>query len=170
MQLSVPATVAACTDPVSNDPAACEASTMTQGMSVDLLNSAASNQPTTAFVAFDLAAVPRGATVLTAQLRLTATDQVNAESPDQTGEVWPTTPFSTASLATEQPSLTGAEPIGADQGSVAISETVTWSLDVGSVAPGGTVYFAIVPTTEQGADYWNHEGLQPPELVVTWLE
>lgn len=161
------ATLAACTDPVNNDPAGCELSTETQGMSVDLENSGAMGAPTTAFVAFVPDDELATATVLSAEVRLTATDEANAESTTQSGELWLTESFTLDSLALGQPALLGRGPIAPDQGAVVTSEEVTWELDPADVDTSSTVFVAVVPTTVEGVDYWNSDGVHPPVLRLT---
>ncbi len=162
--VEIVSTLAACTDPVANDPAACELSTETQGMSVDTENSGAMGAPTTAFVAFEVTDELAAATILSADVRLTATDDPNSESMTQSGELWLTEAFTLASLATGQPALLGDGPIAPDQGTVVTSETVTWDLEPSDLDLSATVFIAVVPTTPEGVDYWNSEGDQPPRL------
>lgn len=160
------ASVAACTDGLANDPAACELSTLTQGMSVDASNNGTMLEATTAFVAFELSEVPLGSELLSAELRLTTTDEVNAESMTQTGEIWQTAAFTLESLSTAQPMLVGDAALAADQGGAASSELVVWTLPVGEIDLGGSLYLAVVPTTVEGVDYWNAMGAAPPELAL----
>ncbi len=162
----VPASVAACTDPVANDPAACELSTLTQGMSVDASNNGTKLEATTAFVAFELPEGPAGSELLSVELHLTTTDEVNAESMTQTGEIWQTTAFTEVSLSMGQPMLVGDMALAADQGGAASSELVVWTLPVGEIDLGGSLYLAVVPTTVEGVDYWNAMGAAPPELAL----
>lgn len=162
----VAASVAACTDPIENDPAACELSTLTQGMSVDASNNGAMGGATTAYVAFDLSEVPAGSLLLSAELRLTTTDEVNAESTTQTGEIWRTEMFTEGSLAMGQPALLGDMPIAPDQGGAASSELVVWVLPVSDVDLAETLYLAVLATTVEGVDYWNALGMAPPQLVL----
>lgn len=160
------ASVAECTDPVANDPAACELSTLTQGMSVDASNNGTELSATTAFVAFELTQGPAGSELLSAELRLTATDEPNAESMTQTGEIWQTTEFTEASLSMGQPMLVGDMPLAADQGGVAASELVVWTLPIAEIDLSGSLFLAVVPTTVEGVDYWNAMGAAPPELAL----
>jgi hypothetical protein len=162
----VAASVAACTDPIANDPAACELSTGTQGMSVDAINDGAMGSSTTAYVAFNLSVLPADAELLSAELRLTATDEPHAESMTQTGEVWRTAAFGLESLAVGQPPLVGDMAISADQGGVASSELVVWVLPITQLDLGETLYLAVLPTTSEGVDYWNAMGIAPPLLVL----
>ena len=157
-------TLAACTDPINNDPAACEQSTQTQGMSVDAMNDGAMNAATTGFVAFEFEDGLATATLLDAEVRLTATDDPNAESMTQSGELWLTEAFTLATLAVGQPALLGGAPIAADQGAVLTSEEITWAIDPSDIDLGAPLYIAVVPTTPEGVDYWNSEGVHPPVL------
>lgn len=166
MTVLVAASVAACTDPVANDPAACELSTGTQGMSVDGSNDGAMGEGTTAYVAFDLTTVPPGSQLLSAELRLTATDDPNAESMTQTGEIWQTVAFTEESLSMGQPIIVGDMALAADQGGVAVSELVVWTLPITEIDLSATLYLAVVATTVEGVDYWNALGMAPPELVL----
>lgn len=170
LSLIVMASVAACTDGLANDPAACELSTLTQGMSVDASNNGTKLEATTAFVAFELSEVPPGSELLSAQLRLTTTDEPNAESMTQTGEIWQTTAFTLESLSTAQPALVGDAALAADLGGAAASELVVWTLPVAEIDLGATLYLAIVPTTIEGVDYWNNMGAAPPELALEFNE
>lgn len=162
--IEIISTLAACTDPINNDPAACEQSTLTQGMSVDAVNNGAMNAATTAFVAFEFDDELAGEILASAEVRLTATDEANAESTTQSGELWLSEAFSLASLAVAQPSLLGKGPIAPDQGGVMTSEEITWTLEPSDVDLGATLYIAVVPTTPEGVDYWNSEGTHPPVL------
>lgn len=162
--LEITSTLAACTDPTSNSPATCEQSTQTQGMSIDTANSALMNAPTTGFIAFEIDGGLAGATVLSAELRLTATDDINAASTAQSGEVWRCQPFTLASLSAGQPPLLGEDPVAMDQGAVATSEEVTWDIDPADIDLTSTFHIAVVPTSPLGVDYWNSEGMHPPVL------
>lgn len=122
------------------------------------------NAASTSFVAFAIDDGLAGATVLDAEVRLTATDEVNAESTTQSGELWLTEPFTLATLSVGQPTLLGGGPIAPDQGAVVTSEEVTWPLDPSDVDLDSTIYIAVVPTTIEGVDYWNSEGTHPPVL------
>lgn len=135
-------------------------------MSVDASNNAAALEATTAFVAFELAELPAGPELLSAQLRLTTTDELNAESMTQTGEIWQTTAFSEASLLMGQPTMVGDAALAADLGGAAASELVVWELPVAEIDLSATLYLAVVPTTAEGIDYWNASGSAPPELVL----
>ncbi len=164
--LVVSASVAACTDPVANDPAACELSTLTQGLSVDASNEALMLSATTAFVAFELPQGPAGSELLGVELRLTTTDEGSAASMTQTGEVWKTAAFTEQSLSMAQPMLVGDMPLATDQGDAAASEMVVWTLPIAEIDLGVALYLAVVPTTGDGVDYWNTMGAEPPELAL----
>ncbi len=167
--IEVSASIAACTDPLSNDPLACETSTATTGFSVDLVNDALMQEPTTAFLAFETGAVPPGAQLLSAVLVLSTTDQSSAESMNQTGEVWRTEPFTLESLSGGQPELSGLGAIAADQGGVAVSQLVEWDLPLSDDDLLSTLHLAIVPTSALGVDYWNAAGGVPPALLLEVL-
>lgn len=139
-------------------------------MSVDGSNTGAMTAATTAYVAFDLTDVPSGSELLSAELRLTTTDDPNAESLTQTGEVWQTVAFTEASLSMGQPIIIGDMALAADQGGVGVSELVVWTLPLTVIDLSATLYLAVVPTTVEGVDYWNAMGTAPPQLVLELSE
>src|SRR5690606_32983026 len=163
MVLSYPATLAECNDPVNLDPEACElGSDPSMGALVVDLDDAGIG-PIHAFLRFDFddALVP--ADVITVTLRMVATDLSNAPS---SGEVYRVEPFELMDLYAIQPATVGSV-LAPDQGTVVENDVVEWPLPPDLLSGGETsLYLGVLPLSTNGTDYWNLDGLAPPELII----
>lgn len=161
--LSYQAALAECNDPITLDPDACElVSDPPMGaMTVDLADGGVG--PMNAYLRFDLddAFVPD--LVVSVRLRLVATDLTSATT---SGEVYSVEPFVLMDLFSLQPAAIGAA-LAPDQGPVAASDVVEWTLPPDLFALGElSVYLGVLPISSDGVDYWNLDGVEPPQLIV----
>ena len=158
------AAIALCTDPVMLDPDACEGATGPNHMRVDTQFTELGNEPATAWLRFDVddTVVVTGSTTVT--LQLVVGDTPDGDS-NASGEVWEVEPFTAADLSNTQPATVGAV-LGDDLGAVTFGETVQWSLPSTLIAPGESVYLGVLPVSNNGVDYWNANGDEPPRLII----
>lgn len=161
--LIYPAALAECNDPVDLDPDVCElGGNPPMGTLVVDLDTAGVG-PIHGYLRFDLddAVVPD--TVVSVTLRLVASDVSMSPS---SGEVYRVEPFGLMDLYAVQPSPIGAV-LAPDQGAVAPNDVVEWSLPPDVLSLGEpSLHLGILPLSTDGIDYWNLDGLVPPELVI----
>lgn len=161
------AAVADCVDAVLPDPDVCETQAGFGNMDVDLLESS-TGHPDYAFLRFDLDGTLAGRTVVGVTLRLVVTDHVDADS-DNSGEIWPVTPFDRSDLFSTVPTQVGSSPVGLSQGAVVQNQTVEWSLPSSLVAANESTHLGVFPLTNQGVNYWNAQnGTIPPRLIIDY--
>lgn len=167
-QLVEPAELALCAYPDNPDPAPaqCEASAGTDAFTVDLAENASGLGQAHGYLAFAIGPEPADATVTALVLRVHTSDAVNAFT-DHAGEVWRVESFDEASLAVATPAPIGADPLAADIGAVAVSSVAQWSLPSDILVADAMLYLAIVPLSENGADYLDAASASPPTLEAT---
>jgi hypothetical protein len=100
-------------------------------------------------------------------LRLTATNNPKAPS-TQSGEIWEVESFTLTSLNTTVPAKIGNTAISPNQGAVALNQVVNWSLPNGIVSANQSVYLGLYPISSDGVNYWNTDGVAPPELIIEY--
>ena len=161
-QFEIPPSIAVCTDPAELDPDLCAEEDGPHSLNVDLDDAGLDGQPATAWILFELPDELLELDVQTVVLRLVVTDDDKADAPN-TGEVWQTGSFDAVSLTTSQPSLTTL--VGDDGGPVTQGDVVEWSLGPG-VASSSSLFLAVAPTDDDGVNYWNADGPEPPVLVI----
>ena len=158
------ATIAVCTDPEMLDPALCEQEAGANHMRVDTGFSLLDDEPTTVWLRFDLddAFMVTDSTTVTLRLVVGSTPDGDSRS---TGELWEVEPFDLADLSSTQPGRVG-DRLGDDLGTANTGETIQWPLPTALVTPGGSVYLAVTPVSDDGVDYWNADGDEPPVLTI----
>jgi hypothetical protein len=166
------ATVADCTSTQTPDPDLCKTYTYDVGMSVDQANSdyavdGGADEPTVAYLRFELDNTFAGATVTSVTLTLTTTSNVDSQS-NSSGEVWAVPCFTRTDLFNAAPGKSGSSALAGSQGAVVPSQTVNWSLPVGSVSAGQPACFGVFPTSSNGVDYYNNDGTTPPSLTIDY--
>jgi hypothetical protein len=96
------------------------------------------------------------------------TTNANGADSNQSGEVWQLEPFTDQSLGLELPERVGASPLSPDRGPVARNATVEWVLPLAVLDGSGAVYLGVFATTNDGVDYYSHQGALPPRLVLSY--
>jgi hypothetical protein len=157
------ASIAECIDPGDPDPARCRAVNGAQQLVVDIRDST-TTRPWRGFVRFDTDDQLVGRVVTAVTLRVTATSDAKAPGPSS-GEIFRSSPFDLSTLATTTPTRVGS-PIAPSQGAVLRLEPVEWPLPVGIVAASSPVFLEINPLDDDGVNYWNSDGANPPELII----
>ncbi|MBV1860519.1 MAG: hypothetical protein KUG77_19055 [Nannocystaceae bacterium] len=156
------ATYAGCAGP-STPPADCEGFAGPGRVDVDALDGDTSER-STGYLIFNLSGVPTGATVLAAQVELTAADSGDAGS-DAAGRIVAVEPFTAAELGQRLPApLPTSTPADAP-GSVALGQTVVWDLDP-SLISGEMLHLSIEPGSVDSVQYWSTTGAVPPRLLL----
>jgi hypothetical protein len=158
------ATVAACIDPAAPNPSLCTSIKGPAQLVVDMLD-ATTMQPWDAFVRFDLDAAFAGRTIQMVRLELTATDDKLAAS-GNSGTLYQVDPFALADLSLAEPKKVGTTALAPSQGAVAALQVVMWPVPASLAAPNGSVYLELETTSQDGVNYWNLAGPNPPRLVV----
>ena len=161
-RFEVPPSIAVCTDPAELDPDLCAEEDGPHSLNVDLDDAGLGGEAATAWLRFELPEEVLEADVETVVLRLVVTDDDKADAPG-TGQVWLTGSFDAASLTTAQPTLTTL--VGGDGGPVEQGDVVEWSLDP-AVATSSSVFVAVAPTHDDGVNYWDAQGMEPPVLII----
>ena len=158
------ATVAECVDPAAPNPDTCKMIKGQDQLVVDLLD-ATTMQPWDVFIRFDLDSAFGMATVQKLTLELTVTDDNLAPS-GNSGVVWQVAPFTKMDLYTKEPAKIGMMPISGSQGAITKLEVVHFPLPAMLAAPNGSVYLGMTTPSQDGANYWNLAGPNPPRLLV----
>lgn len=159
------ATFAGCNSDMNLDIVACEMIVGGGGiMNIDGVTT--QNTITRGFVRFDLDGALSGKTIDSVRLRLVTADVSNAQS-EMSGAIWEVAPFTKASLGMAQPAELGTA-VALDLGAVVPSHEYLWELPAKLVAPNKPVYLGIRTAAENGVDYWNDHGVDPPRLIVDY--
>jgi hypothetical protein len=123
-------------------------------------------QPWYAFVRFDLDGAIASMKVERVTLRVVATSNSKSAGPN-TGDVWRVSAFTLQSLQLNQlPSKQGTSKLAGTQGAVKPLDVVEWPLSPSLVQPDQPVYLGIYLTTSDGVNYWNTDGVEPPQLII----
>lgn len=167
-EVTYTAAVADCVRPTMPNPDTCETEVGAGTMTVDTeYDPPIDLTPRHSYLRFDLDGTLAGKTIDGATLRVRVTAISGAES-NQTGELWQVQPFTRNDLFVSTPSAVGSSPIADDQGPVALSELVSFSVPTSLISPNGSVYLGLLPLTTNGVDYYNANGAEPPVLVVDY--
>jgi hypothetical protein len=161
VQLELSATIAECTDPVQLDPPACAASD-SPSISVDAVDSAFANQPTSGWLQFEVPEALSTLRVTSVRLQLVVTDHGSADG-DAAGEVWSVQPFDLETLTEVQP--TSIERLAESFGPVTQGDVVEWHLPASAVATS-SVHLGVIAVSTDGVNYWNNDGPIPPVLLI----
>jgi hypothetical protein len=148
------------------DPAACEQSSGFAQMTIDA-DDTNLTAVLSAYLRFDLDGALAGKTIDAVKLRLVVTTASNANS-DHSGEIWQVEPFAESDLAMALPAQVGVMAISADQGSVALGQTLEWALPASFVAPDAPVFLGIFTSSGNGVKYWTKNGPAPPRLIIDY--
>ena len=159
------ATVAECIDPATPDPTECTTIKGPDQLVVDMLD-ANTKQPWDAFVRFDLDGAIAGRTIDLVRLELTATTDSLAPS-GNSGELFQVQPFTRMELFGTEPMKVSTTPLAGSQGAVTNLQVVTWPVPTMLVAASGSVYLELESTSQDGVNYWNLAGPNPPRLLVS---
>lgn len=158
------ASVADCVDPLAPNPDACGALNGAAQLVVDMRDSMTLH-PWEGFVRFDLDGQLAGRVVTSLKLRMVATDDDKAPGTN-TGRIWQVGAFTRAELFGGVPSRIGTVPLAGSQGALSKLEVVDWTLPVSLATANGHVYLSVDSTSDDGVNYWNLTGPNPPRLVV----
>ena len=90
------------------------------------------------YLRFDFDGALAGAEVLEVALEITVSD-VASSNGDSSGQLWEVEPFTRDDLFVGPPPKAGTAPLAGDQGSVDLSETVTFALPTSSVIAGSSL-------------------------------
>lgn len=157
------ATVAECVDPLDPSPSVCKAINGDDQLVVDHRDTGTAD-PWNAYVRFNLDAAIAGHTVTQVVLRLTATDDPKAPG-STAGTVYVVEAFTALSLEGTTPADLGA-PIAMSPGPVDLGAQLDWSLPIATVTAGAPVYLGISSASDDGVNYWNLAGPEPPRLII----
>jgi len=163
MHIEYMAVVADCINPATPDPDGCIAANGAGQLVVDSNDSTTMN-PWQGYVKFDVDGMIAGRTVMAVHLRMVATSDAKAPSPNS-GSVWQVAPFTRTSLATTTPATIG-NVLAGSQGAVAANQPVNWSLPTSLVSANASVYLGLTSASSDGVNYWNSTGTTPPRLVI----
>lgn len=161
------ASVSDCVNRVTPDPDSCASLSGLAGMLVDM-SEATTMQPTDGFVRFDLDGALAGKTIVSATLRLTATNDARAAGP-ASGVLYRVQPFTRATLAMTEPAKIGSQPVSPGQGAVAKLQPVNWPLPTSLVSANGSVFLEIVNTNTDGVIYGTKAAAAPPLLLIDYF-
>ena len=165
MRFTYTASIAECASTNLTDPQYCRSVNGQTQLVVDEKDTS-TNQPWYAFVRFDLGGDFSGMKVDKVTLRVVATTNSKARGPN-TGDVWRVSAFSLQTLQMNQlPSKQGTSKLAGTQGPVVEQQVIEWPLASGVVQPNQPVYLGIYLTTNDGVNYWNTDGPEPPTLVI----
>jgi len=159
------ATVAECIDPVMPNPATCRSIKGNDQLVADG-SDATTTHPWNAYVRFDLDQAFAGHTLETVHFQLTVTSDNLAPS-GTSGSIWQVAMFDKPSLSTTVPANVGSAAIAPAQANVTNLQVVTFSIPTTLVTAGSSLYLGIITTSQDGVNYWNLDGANPPRLVVT---
>jgi hypothetical protein len=123
--------------------------------------------PSYSYVRFDLDGTLAGREVLSVTLRLMTTDDIEAPG-ISTGELWEVAPFTRPDLYVAAPQQLGNAPLAADEGPAQANAIVEYVVPVQYAQPNAGVFLSLVPTSTDGVNYWNTEGVTPPVLRVDY--
>lgn len=167
LTIDIVASLAACANPANPDTAACQAEAGQGLITVDEEISPGSG-PRYGYLRFDLdAPALAGKTVVALEVVLVVPSLSGSES-DQSGEMWEVESFDATSLEIAAPATVGAAPLVADQGAVATNAVVTFTLPADLVAPGESLFVALLPVSTNGVDYFDTNGTIAPKLTVAY--
>ena len=155
--IDVAPSIVACSDPNTLDPDICLGS---ETLTVDAFDNAV-NAATTGFLRFDFEEQASGAEVTEASLFLT----VAGSTAPQSGEIWLTEVFGVSDLTEAQPMTVGDIPLSPTQFDVQSGQTLEFVLPASAVVT--PLCLAIVPTDDDGVEYWAMGGDVPPRLTLT---
>lgn len=162
------AKIATCLDPNRPDAGVCDGSTGPHEISVDGSNSMFGNDPTVAFLRFDIGSCLSGKTVQSAKLYLTVGNSPQAHG-YSSGSVWTVTAFSSVSLPSAPSQVKQVAPnANGTNGPFADGTQVEWTLSLTNVSPANPVCLGIYPANVDGIDYEDANGANPPKLVVQY--
>jgi len=162
--LEYSSTVADCVDRVAPNPDGCITANGAGQLVLDADDSVTLN-PWDGFARFDLDNQIAGRIVTSVKLRMTATSDAKAPSPDS-GVVWKVQAFTRTSLATAEPAKVGNQPLAGSQGAVIKLQVVEWPLPTTTVTANQPVYLGLVSANADGVNYWNQSGANPPKLII----
>jgi hypothetical protein len=165
LRFAYTATVAECIDPMLPNPDTCKSIKGPDQLVVDMLD-ATTNQPWDAFVRFDLDSAFGTGAITKLELVLTATSDSLASS-GNSGLVYQVMPFTKMDLYMVEPMKVSATPIAPSQGAITQLQVITWPLPTSLASPGGSVFLELESPSQDGANYWNLAGPNPPQLIVT---
>jgi len=146
-----------------HDPDACEQAVGVGEFGVDYFEGT-SGLESHGYLRFELDEQLSGRTVTDVELRV-----LSAEDGPNAGDVWAVTSFNSSELFLGPPSRVGRKPLAPSHGPHPPQSLVTWTLPTSIASPESVVALEIAPlaTTSMGIDYYNHNSLAPPVLVVT---
>ena len=162
---SYQATVAECVNPAMPNPDTCRSIKGNDQLVADG-SDATTMQPWDAFVRFDLDGQIAGKMIKTVHFVLTVTNDSLAPS-GTSGAIWQVAMFDKPSLYLAEPAKVGTMPVAPAQSSVAKLQAVTFTIPASLVAANSSLYLGIVNTSQDGVNYWNLDGANPPRLVIT---
>jgi len=158
------ATVAECVDPIMPNPDLCKMIKGQDQLVVDMLD-ATTHDPWDVFIRFDLDAAFGMAPIQKLTLELTVTSDSLASSGDS-GVVWQVAPFTKMDLYMLEPANIGMNPISPSRGEITKLEVIDFPLPATLAAPNSSVYLGMTTPSQDGANYWNLAGANPPRLLV----
>ena len=158
------ATIADCIDPMTPNPDQCTSIKGPEQLVVDMLD-ATTMQPWDAFLRFDLDGALAGKPIAVVRLELTATDDKLASS-GNSGVLYQVQSFTRADLFLAEPMKVSATALAPSQGAVVALQVVMWPVPSALVAANGSVFLELENPSQDGVNYWNLAGPDPPRLVV----
>ena len=165
------ASLADCINPAEPNPDTCESFNGGLFIAVDG-DSLNTGQPSYGYLRFELDAALTGKSVTAVRLVLRTGPFLNASS-DQSGEVWQVAPFERADLFVAVPAPLGSGPVaesmgGTDPEAIPADYDVVWELPPSLVEPGSSLFFGILPLSDDGVYYHNAKAVSPPTLYVDY--
>jgi len=158
------ATVAECIDPLMPSPSFCKSINGADQLVVDHRDTGTAD-PWNAYIRFDLDAAIAGRTVTQVVLRLTGTDDPKTPGVNA-GDVSLVEAFDAASLAVTTPAASGGGPVALSPGPVDIGSIIDWQLPTDAVTASMPLYLGIASVSNDGVNYWNLAGSDPPRLII----
>ena len=168
MTLSVVADLALCAYPTARppEPAQCATVSGPGAFTVDLEETSSGLGAAHGYLVFEIPALPGGASIVDATLRLHTTGAMYA-STNEAGEIWEVEAFDEDSLTAAPPATVGAAALAPTVGAVGVDEEVAWALPPAVVSARAPLYLAVVPVSANGADYADVMGAVPPVIDLT---
>jgi len=161
------AVVSDCVEPSDPDPDLCRSQLGVGHMLVDTSYTSTDSLPRNIYLRFDID-TPPPTNIASAEVQLvTSNHALNGAA--STGELWQVQPFSRADLFIGIPTIVGAVPVGNDKGSTGSDSPVTWAAPTAPIQQGASLYFGVLPLSNDGLVYWTIEGAEPPRLVVSCM-
>ena len=117
-----------------------------------------------AFFRFDLDQQLVGRVIESAFLELNVADFDEAKSP-QTGELWEVEPFDPATTSVRSPARVGAN-LAPSHGPVTPGTKVQLQIPPTKLRPNSSLYLGVLPSSNDGVDYYDKLGVKPPTLVI----